>query len=216
MRLVASTLAILLAAPPLAPAGPQDPLAPPAPVPLSVAATPVLCMVAGTNPQLDAGITPGDQVQVGRVYFKSVLGDAFFYVEMTLEAGRYVGVLPKPRLDAGPITYYVEGVGLDYSQSQSPEVQAVVVEKQEDCGDLPVAMLGPSGPVRVFSVGGGTALPPGFSGVSSVVAAGAGTGAAAGAAAGAAGNRTVGIIVAAAFALGIGAAVIISIASPSR
>jgi len=172
-------------------------------------------MVAGTNPQLDAGITPGEQVQVGRVYFKSVLGDAFYYVEMALQGERYVGVLPKPRLDAGPITYYVEGVGLDYSQSQSPEVQAVVVEKQEDCGDLPVAMLGPSGPVRVFSVGGGTALPPGFSGVSSVVAAGSGAAGAA-AAAGAAGNRTVGIIVAAAVALGIGAAVVISIASPSR
>jgi hypothetical protein len=169
-------------------------------------------MVAGTNPQLDAGITPGEQVQVGRVYFKSALGDAFFYVEMTIQGERYVGVLPKPGLDAGPVTYYVEGVGLDYSQSQSPEVQAVVVEKQEDCGDLPVAMLGPSGPVRVFSVGGGTALPPGFSGVSSVVAAGAG----AAAAGGAAGGNTVGIIVAAAVALGIGAAVIISIASPSR
>ena len=209
MRVVSSALVILLAAPPVAPAAPQAPQAPPPPVPLSVAATPVGCMVAGTNPQLDAGITPGEQVQVGRVYFKSVLGDAFYYVEMALQGERYVGVLPKPRLDAGPITYYVEGVGLDYSQSQSPEVQAVVVEKQEDCGDLPVAMLGPSGPVRVFSVGGGTALPPGFSGVSSVVAAGSG-------AAGAAGDRTLGIIVAAAVALGIGAAVVISIASPSR
>lgn len=212
MRVVSLALVILLAAPPVAPAAPQAPEAPPPPVPLSVAATPVRCMVAGTNPQLDAGITPGEQVQVGRVYFKSVLGDAFFYVEMTIQGERYVGVLPKPRLDAGPITYYVEGVGLDYSQSQSPEVQAVVVEKKEDCGDLPAAVLGPSGPVRVFSVGGGTALPPGFSGVSSVVAAGSG----AAAAGGAAGGNTVGIIVAAALALGVGAAVVISTASPSR
>ena len=134
--------------------------------------------MAGTNPQVDAGITPEDQVQAGRVYFKSALGDAFFYVEMAPAAGRYVGVLPKPRPDAGPITYYVEGVGRDYGQSQTPEERAIVVEKREDCGDKPIAALGPAEPVRVFSVSGGTALPPGFFGVSSVVAAGAGAGAA--------------------------------------
>jgi hypothetical protein len=179
-------------------------------------------MVAGTNPQIDAGITPDDQVQAGRIYFKSALGDAFFYVEMVLQAGRYVGVLPKPQIDAGPITYYVEGVGRDYAQSQTPEARAVVVEKQEDCGDKPAAALGPSDAVRVFSVGGGTALPAGFSGVSSVVAAGAGTGAAAAgaAAAGAAAagggffGSTAGIIVLGAVAVGVGAIVIVSTDNP--
>ena len=184
MRLVASALVILLAAPPFAPAEPQAPPAPPAPAPLSVAHSPVECVVAGTNPQIDAGISPEDQVQAGRVYFKSALGDAFFYVEMVPQAGRHVGVLPKPRPDAGPITYYVEGVARDYAQSQTPEVRAIVVEKPEDCEGRILAALGPTDPVRVFSVTGGTALPPGFSGVSSVVAAGAGAGAA-----GAAGGR---------------------------
>ena len=210
MKLVVRTLVILLAAPPFAPAEPQ---APPNPVPLSVALTPAECMVAGTNPQIDAGITPGDQVQAGRVYFKSALGDAFFYVEMVLQGGRYVGVLPKPQIDAGPITYYVEGVGRDYAQSQTPEARAAVVEKQEDCRDRPAAALGPSDAVRVFSVGGGTALPAGFSGVSSVVAAGAGTGAAAAGGAAAGGGffgSTAGIIVIGAAAVGVGAVVIVS------
>ena len=225
MRLVAPTLVILLAAPPFAPAEPQAPPAT-APVPLSVAHSPVGCMVAGTNPQIDAGITPDDQVQAGRVYFKSALGDAFFYVEMAPQAGRYVGVLPKPRIDAGPITYYVEGLGRDYAQGQTPEERAVVVEKQEDCGDRPPAALGPSDAVRVFSVGGGTALPAGFSGVSSVVAAGAGTGAAAAGAAAAGGGffgSTAGIIVIGAAAVGVGTVVIVSTggsdnppASPTR
>jgi len=225
MRLVAPTLVILLAASPFAPAEPQAPPAT-APVPLSVAHSPVGCMVAGTNPQIDAGITPDDQVQAGRVYFKSALGDAFFYVEMAPQAGRYVGVLPKPRIDAGPITYYVEGLGRDYAQGQTPEERAVVVEKQEDCGDRPPAALGPSDAVRVFSVGGGTALPAGFSGVSSVVAAGAGTGAAAAGAAAAGGGffgSTAGIIVIGAAAVGVGTVVIVSTggsdnppASPSR
>jgi hypothetical protein len=172
-------------------------------------------MVAGTNPQVDAGISPDDQVQAGRVYFKSALGDAFFYVEMAPQAGRYVGVLPKPQVDAGPITYYVEGVARDFTQSQSPEARAIVVEKREDCGDRPIAALGPDGPVRVFSVAGGTALPAGFSGVSSVVAAGGAAGAAtAGGAAAAAGGGflggTTGIIVASAVALGVGTAVVVA------
>ena len=228
MRLVAPALVILLAAPPFAPAEPQAPPAPP-PVPLTVAATPVECIVAGTNPQIDAGITPDAQVQAGRVYFKSALGDAFFYVEMAPAAGRYVGVLPKPRPDAGPITYYVEGVARDYTQSQSPEVRAVVVEKREDCRDKPVALLGPADPVLVYSVSGGTALPPGFFGVSSVIAAGAGAGAA-GAAVGAAAagggaflTSTAGIIVMGAVAVGVGTVVIVSTggsdnppASPTR
>jgi hypothetical protein len=227
MRLVGPTLAILLAAPPLAPAEPQDAQIPVTPEPLSVALAPVVeCMVAGTNPQIDAGITPDTQVQVGRVYFKSALGDAFYYVEMKPEAGRYLGVLPKPRPDAGPITYYVEGVARDYSQSQTPEARALVVEKQEDCGDRPVAAVGPGDPVRVFSVTGGTALPPGFSGVSSVVAAGTGAAGAAGAGAATAGGgslSTTGLIVAGAVAVGVGTAVILTTggednppASPSR
>ena len=212
MRLVARALVILLAAPPFAPAEPQ---APPAPTPLSVTASPVGCIVAGTNPQVDAGIAPDDQVQMGRVYFKSALGDAFFYVVMAPQAGRYVGVLPKPRPDAGPITIYVEGVARDYAQSQSPEERAIVVEKREDCGGKPVAALGPADPVQVFSVNGGTALPAGFFGVSSVVA-GAATGAAgaAGGAAAAGGGAfltsTAGIIVLGAAAVGVGTVVIVS------
>lgn len=208
------SLAILLASPPLVPILPAAPQEPGAATPLAVALAPaVSCMVAGTNPQIEAGISPGDRVQAGRVYFKSALGDAFYYVEMTPGPAGHVGVLPKPRPDAGPITYYVEGVAIDYAQSQTPEERAVVVDKPEDCGTRPMAALGPADPVRVFSTTGGTALPPGFSGVSSVVAGGAGTAGAAGAGAAAAAGGvfgTTGLIVAGAVALGVGTAVIIS------
>jgi hypothetical protein len=214
-RTLATTLAILLAASPFPAlsAAPQDP---PASAPLAVALAPAVgCMVAGTNPQVEAGISPSSRVQAGRVYFKSALGDAFYYVEMTPGPAGYVGVLPKPRPDAGPITYYVEGVALDYAQSQTPEQSAVVVDKPEDCGTRPMAALGPADPVRVFSTTGGTALPPGFSGVSSVVAGGASAAGAAGAGAAAAAGGggvfgTTGLIVAGAVALGVGTAVVIS------
>ena len=209
-RQLASSLVILLVAPPLAPAAPQDPQAQ---VPLSVALSPAVgCVVAGTNPQIGAGITPEDQVQAGRVYFKSALGDAFYYVEMAPSGGRFIGVLPKPRADAGPITYYVEGVARSYAQSQTTEQRADVVEKPEDCGNRPLAALGPSDPVRVFSMTGGTALPPGFTGVSSVGAGGAGTAgaAAAGAGGGSFLGSTAGIIAVSALAVGVTTAVIVS------
>jgi hypothetical protein len=176
-------------------------------------------MVAGTNPQIESGISPSERVQAGRVYFKSALGDAFYYVEMTPGAAGYVGVLPKPRPDAGPITYYVEGVALDYAQSQTPEERAVVVDTPGDCGTRPMAALGPGDPVRVFSTTGGTALPPGFSGVSSVVAGGAGAagagvagaaGASGAAAASGGGFGTTGLVVAGAVAAGVAVAVILS------
>ncbi len=217
----ASSLAIVLVAGPIATARAQDAPAPAGPTTLAVAHAPVGCMVAGTNPQLDAGITPEGQVQAGRVYFHSALGQSFYYVEMMPEAGRYVGVLPKPRLDAGPITYYVEGVGRDYTQSQTPEARAIVVEKPEDCKDKPLAALGPADPVRVFSVAGGTALPAGFTGVSSVVAAGTGaaTTAAAVAAGGGVSGKTI-AIVGGAIAVGVGVIAISGTenppASPSR
>ncbi len=220
-----SSLVIVLGAALAVPAAPQGPAATAgSPTTLAVAHAPVGCMVAGTNPQIDAGISPESQVQAGRVYFHSALGDAFYYVEMMPEAGRYVGVLPKPRSDAGAVTYYVEGVGRDYAQSQTPEARAAVVDKPEDCKDRPLAAAGPADPVRVFSVGGGTTLPPGFTGVSSVVAAGAGAGTAGttAAAAGAAGgiSGTTIAIVAGAIAVGVGTIAIVATdnppASPTR
>jgi len=128
-------------------------------------------MVAGTNPQINAGISPAGQAQAVRVYFKSALGEAFYYVEMAPVAGRYVGVLPKPMAGAGSVTYYVQGTGIDCTQSQTSQMNAMVVAVQDACQGKDMATVGPPDPVRVFSATGETALPAGFTGVSSVVAA---------------------------------------------
>jgi hypothetical protein len=76
--------------------------------------------------------------------------------------------------------------------------------------------------VRVFSVSGGTALPPGFSGVSSVVASGTGAGTAvAGAATAGGGISGTTLAIVGAVAVGIGTVVLVTKgenppASPSR
>lgn len=179
---------------------------------LSLSHDPVTCMVANAFPQIDASLIPEPSVQSAKVYFRSALGPDFYYVEMQREASRYVGTLPRPNANAGPVTYYVEGLGANYTQTQSGDVSATVVEEESDC-DGRVAPVAPFGsPVQVFSLTGSTAVPPGFSGVSSVLAAGAGTGAAAatGAGAGSFLTSTGGLILMGAAVVGIATAIVVS------
>ncbi len=178
---------------------------------LSLSHDPVTCMVANAFPQVDASLTPQPSVQSARVYFRSALGPDFYYVEMQPEAGRFVGTLPRPNADAGPITYYVEGLGTDYTQTQTGESSAVVVEEESDCEGR-VAPVAPFGtPVQVYSLTGSTVAPPGFSGVSSVLA-GAGSGAAAvtGAGTGSFLTSTGGLVLMGAAVVGIATAIILS------
>jgi hypothetical protein len=215
-RIIASSLAILLVVPPVGSPAPNA-------TALSVAHAAVECVVAGTNPQIDAGITP--DAQAARAYFRSALGEAFYYVEMTPVAGRYVGVLPKPEPGAGSVTYYVEGVGSDCGLGQTPQTNAIVVSVADACQGKGMASVGPPDPVRVFSVSGDTTLPPGFSGISSVVAAGPGpcapvlpvNGAAPAAAAVAGGSfftSQTGLITMGAVAAGVGVVVIVNDDNP--
>lgn len=138
----------------------------------------VTCMVAGQNPMIEARIAPDPYVEWGRVYFHSALDDTFYYVEMVDVGGLFVGTLPQPTLEASPVTYYVEGMASNYSQTQTTQNRSIVVEGQAQCEGR-LAAIAPSGtPVQVYSTTGTTALPPGFTGVGTVLA-GAGTTAAA-------------------------------------
>lgn len=177
---------------------------------LSVAHDRVSCMVAGSHPQIDATLVPEPGVQAGRVYFHSALGRQFYYVEMQREGGRFVGTLPKPSATASPVTYYVEGLGTDHSQARSPETMARVVENGSDCDDGKLAAVGQGGtPVQVFSTTGATTLPPGFTGVTSVLAT-TGGGAAGAGATGDFITSTAGLVLLGAGAIGVATAVVVS------
>jgi hypothetical protein len=154
---------------------------------------PVGCMVAGQFPLIDATIEPAASVARARVYFKSALGPAFYYVEMTQAAAgtaelrgpalastslnstlaaamqppagtrKFVGKLPKPKLEASPITYYIMAIMTDGTESQTAEVQAQVVADESECPEgLRVAPIGGPGAVTVFSVTGAVAKAVGF------------------------------------------------------
>jgi hypothetical protein len=147
---------------------------------------PVTCFVAGEFPLLDADIEPVASVARARIYFKGSVGEAFYYVEMGQEQGRYFGKLPRPRVEASPITYYVQSTTTQFEESQTREIEAIVVKDKGECGDRRIAAFGPPGAITIFSATTGVSIlaPAGFAAVAaSGLAVGAVTVLAAGAAA---------------------------------
>jgi hypothetical protein len=121
---------------------------------------PVTCFIAGEFPLLDASIAPIPNVARARIYFKSALVNTYYYVEMAPAEGKFAGKLPRPRVEASPVTYYLEATTTDFTDLKLQEVSALVVEKREDCPDDKVAAIGPPGEVTVFSAATGLALAP--------------------------------------------------------
>jgi hypothetical protein len=128
---------------------------------------PVTCFVAGEFPLLDAGIEPIASVARARVYFRGASGQSFYYVEMGQEQGRYFGKLPRPHIEASPITYYVQSTTTEFEESQTREIEALVVKDKAECGDRKVAAFGPPGAITIFSASTGVSVlaPAGFAAV---------------------------------------------------
>jgi hypothetical protein len=122
------------------------------------------CFVAGEYPLLEAAIMPLENVARARAYFKSALTSDYFYVEGTPGEGVFLFKLPRPKIEASPITYYLQATTTEFGETQIAEVEAIVVEKKEDCEDRPVAAFGPPGEVTVFSAATGTAISPAAAG----------------------------------------------------
>jgi hypothetical protein len=121
---------------------------------------PVSCFIAGEFPLLDASLTPAATVARSRIYFKSALVSNYYYVEMTPAEGKFSGKLPRPRVEASPVTYYMQATTTDFLEMQLEEVSAIVVEKRQDCPDDKIAAIGPPGEVTVFSAATGLAIAP--------------------------------------------------------
>ena len=210
-RLAAIVLIVLLAAPPMVSVAAAQ--QPPAGGELQVDIDPGrACILAGQYPQFQGGVVPMEGVTRARLFFKSALATDFYYVEAVLEGGRYVARLPRPRPEAGPLSFYLEVTKSNFAQGRSGEGTAIVVRKVQDCpADRKAAPVAPGGPVSVFDVAGNPAFPAGFEGVTGVAGAAAagGVGGAAGAAAGAGFfTSTAGLITLGAVAVGVTTVVI--------
>ena len=80
---------------------------------------PIGCLVAGQFPLVDANINPAGSVARARVYFKAAGSDNWYYVEMTPAEAGFVGKLPRPKLEASPITYYVQATTTEFGEAWS-------------------------------------------------------------------------------------------------
>jgi hypothetical protein len=139
----------------------------------SIRFEPVTCFVAGEYPLLDANIDPVQSVARARIYFRAAVSDQYYYVEMTQDAGLFYGKLPRPQVEASPITYYLQSTTAEFEESQTREIEAIVVEDESECEGRPVAAFGPPGAVTVFSAASGAAVSPaGFAALSAGIAVG--------------------------------------------
>jgi hypothetical protein len=122
---------------------------------------PIGCVVAGQFPLIDAQIEPAGSVARARVYFKAVGSENWYYVEMTPAEAGFVGKLPRPKLEASPISYYVQATTTEFGENRTPEIEAIVVAEAKDCPEnKKVAGIGPPGEVTVFSAATGAAVAP--------------------------------------------------------
>lgn len=122
---------------------------------------PIGCFIAGQFPLIPAVVEPSSGIARARVYFKAATGDSWFYVEMTPAEAGLVGKLPRPKLEASPITYYVQATTTQFGEAQTPEISAIVVEEATGCPeDKVIAPIGGPGEVTVFSAATGAAIAP--------------------------------------------------------
>jgi len=145
---------------------PQAPMQIPPPPAAPVTATTILhdpigCMIAGQFPLVNARIEPAASVARARVYFKSSQSPNWYYVEMMpLEGGGFSGKLPRPKVEASPVTYYIQATTTEYGDAQIGEISSIVVNDAGECEDKVLAPIGPPGEVTVFSAATGAAMAP--------------------------------------------------------
>jgi hypothetical protein len=186
--------------PPAAPPGADQSSNPP-PNATSIQHDPIGCFVAGQFPLIDAQITPAGSVARARVYFKAAQGgDNWYYVEMTPAEAGFLGKLPRPKIEASPIRYYVQATTTEFGEGRTAENEAIVVLEAKDCpSDKKVAAIGPPGEVTVFSAATGAAIAPiGFAAGGLALTAG-----------------TIALLLGGAAAVGLTAAVVVNNPSPT-
>ena len=133
------------------------------------------CLLAGEYPLFGAGIEPAPNVARARVFFKAGGSDDWFFVEMALlPEGIFQGKLPRPQVEASPVSYYIQATTTGFLESQTETIDAIVVEDESDCEDKLLAPIGVPGPVQVFSAASGVSVAPiGFAAAGGLLTAGA-------------------------------------------
>ena len=129
-------------------------------------------MIADRSPQIEATVAPSANVADVRVYFHSALSPDLYYMTTQRQGDLYVASLPRPQINAGPITFFVEAAAKDGVISRSADSMAAVVPNAVACpAGLQTARVDPATTqLMIFSETGATAPAAGFNGISGVLA----------------------------------------------
>jgi hypothetical protein len=128
---------------------------------LRITHQPVGCLLAGEFPRIDAGIEPGSSVAQSRVYFRSALASTFYFVPMTPAEEAFTGKLPRPKVEASPIVYYIGAAAAGGVEVKTAQYSAMVVNDKAECPDGKLlAAIGGPGAVQVYSAATGAAVSP--------------------------------------------------------
>jgi serine/threonine-protein kinase len=95
---------------------------------------PVRCMIADVEPLLTA--TLRRELPAGapsRVHYRTELRDRYSVVEMSRSGSRLTATLPKPRLEASPVSYYISVAMPDGRVVRTSEFHAVVAVTSGEC-----------------------------------------------------------------------------------
>jgi len=181
---------------------------------LHVSHEPVGCMIADQSPQIEATVAPSSSVANVRVYFRSALSPDLYYIAAERQGDRWLASLPRPQLNAGPVSFYVEAASRDGILGRSAEDVARVVPNAVACpaGLRPAPIDPNTTQLTIFSESGATAPAAGFTGISRVLAgaalAAAGVAGGVAAAGGILGMSTAVAVATAAVAVGVGTVVV--------
>lgn len=107
-------------------------------------------------------IEPPEEITNAKVYFRSSLYAEYYYVEMTREGERFVGVLPQPSASTPALVYYVEALDGAFNTARTLEL---TVNVDDRCTPDP-ALASYAGGEPSITVGamsaGAPSIPPGF------------------------------------------------------
>jgi hypothetical protein len=199
---------------------------------LEISHTPLECVTTQVPPTVDAAVTPGPDLAIGKVYFRAVqAGPDYYYVVLKGVPNELEGVLPRPEPETKEIDYYVAAASKENLSTRTPAYFPKVTEENQCKRRKAAAAVLPSGAGLTVGLtkAGQSPYPVGFNKadiakvilvdgtvVSAAEAAGTGAGAAAGAAAGtaaavSAGGGTAGVILGAGAAVAAGAGIGIAV-----
>lgn len=147
MRMRPSAFAVFLFAPTLSAAG------------ITVQHDPPACVLADAFPRLEASLQPAGAAARVRVLFRPEAAALWHGVAAPAEDGRFVALLPRPRLAAQRIHYRFEATGPDAGSVSSPEYAADVVADRAACAGR-VAETASAARVLVDVPPGAPAVPP--------------------------------------------------------